>query len=166
MTNNVSVVDQLKKKVAKLEAELARYSMCAGHADQRRAESRACREALGFDPDSEHVSPSDLLEAIAKSQQAADRTEQLERQMLTGLRALGIACNSIDQCVSFEREVAGTVSVLEERMRRAEKQRDQAVNKIVRWCEDPQHRRNRTLNQQCEMLDQLRSEMLDISREY
>tara|TARA_B100000929_G_scaffold244902_2_gene203005 strand:- start:2549 stop:2932 length:384 start_codon:yes stop_codon:yes gene_type:complete len=97
---------------------------------------------------------------------AADRIEDLERQMLAGLRALGIGCNSIEQCTTFEREVAGTISVLEERARRAEKQRDQAVNKIVRWCEDPQHRRNRTLNQQCEMLDQLRREMLDISREY
>lgn len=48
------------------EHQLSRYSMCAGQADQRRAESRACREALGFDPDSEHVSPSDLREAISK----------------------------------------------------------------------------------------------------
>ena len=95
-----------------------------------------------------------------------DRSEQLERQMLAGLKALGISCNSIDQCASFEREVDGTVNVLEERMRRAEKQRDQVVNKVVRWCEDPQHRRNRTLNQQCELLDQLRRELLDTSSEY
>lgn len=32
--------------------------------EQRLAESRACREALGLDPDSEHVSPSELQEAI------------------------------------------------------------------------------------------------------
>lgn len=97
---------------------------------------------------------------------AADRIEEMERQVLAGLNALGIGCNSLDQCVSFEREVAATVNVLKERAERAEKQRDQAVNKIVRWCEDPQHRRNRTLNQQCEMLDKLRREILDISREY
>lgn len=109
--------------------------------------------------------PTGLMVAVT-NKQATDRIEQLERQMLAGLRALGIGCNSIDQCVSFEREVAGTVNVLEERMRRAEKQRDQLINKIVRWCEDPQHRRNRTLNQQCELLDQLRKEMLDISKEY
>nr|WP_224378428.1 hypothetical protein [Klebsiella michiganensis] len=38
--------------------------MSAGHADQRMAESRAVRSALGFKPDADDVSPSDLVEAI------------------------------------------------------------------------------------------------------
>ncbi|MCK2185705.1 hypothetical protein [Halomonas getboli] len=56
----------LLERIEQLEYQLGRYSMSAGHADQRRAESRACREALGFDPESEHVSPSDLRGAINK----------------------------------------------------------------------------------------------------
>ena len=38
--------------------------MSAGHADQRMAESRAVRSALGFKPDADDVSPSDLVGAI------------------------------------------------------------------------------------------------------
>lgn len=51
-------------RVVELAAENARYSMSAGHADQRMAESRAVRSALGFKPDADDVSPSDLVEAI------------------------------------------------------------------------------------------------------
>lgn len=47
-----------------LAVENARYSMSAGQADQRMAESRAVRATLGFNPDAEDVSPSDLVEAI------------------------------------------------------------------------------------------------------
>ncbi len=125
--------------------------------DAKSLRDRAERDARHGQPMG--VDPSTVIALL-------DRNEQLERQMLAGLQALGISCNSIDQCASFEREVAGTVNVLEERMKRAEKQRDQVVNKVVRWCEDPQHRRNRTLNQQCELLDQLRSVLLDTSSEY
>ncbi|EPK4544203.1 hypothetical protein M1I87_004442 [Serratia marcescens] len=46
--------------------ENARYSMSAGHADQRMAESRSVRAALGFNPDADDVSPSDLVDAINK----------------------------------------------------------------------------------------------------
>lgn len=60
---------------ANLRAELERYSMDAGHAEQRQAESRACREALGFEPDSDHVSPADLREAIAKTASAHEVLE-------------------------------------------------------------------------------------------
>lgn len=35
-----------------------------GLADQYRAEAKACREALGFDPDSNEISPADLRSAI------------------------------------------------------------------------------------------------------
>ncbi|WP_233934684.1 hypothetical protein [Klebsiella michiganensis] len=54
----------LAKAYVQLAAENARYSMSAGHADQRMAESRAVRSALGFKPDADDVSPSDLVEAI------------------------------------------------------------------------------------------------------
>ncbi|EIX9327504.1 hypothetical protein [Klebsiella pneumoniae] len=54
----------LAKAFKQLAAENARYSMSAGHADQRMAESRAVRSALGFKPDEDDVSPSDLVEAI------------------------------------------------------------------------------------------------------
>ncbi|HCQ8035420.1 TPA: hypothetical protein OL868_001019 [Klebsiella quasipneumoniae subsp. quasipneumoniae] len=55
---------KLAKAYHQLAAENARYSMSAGHADQRMAESRAVRSALGFKPDADDVSPSDLVEAI------------------------------------------------------------------------------------------------------
>ncbi len=50
----------LAKAFKQLAAENARYSMSAGHADQRMAESRAVRSALGFKPDADDV----LVEAI------------------------------------------------------------------------------------------------------
>ncbi|HFD2744666.1 TPA: hypothetical protein ACF20S_000240 [Klebsiella quasipneumoniae subsp. similipneumoniae] len=55
---------KLAKAYQQLAEENARYSMSAGHADQRMAESRAVRSALGFKPDADDVSPSDLVEAI------------------------------------------------------------------------------------------------------
>lgn len=55
---------KLAKAFKRLAAENARYSMSAGHADQRMAESRAVRSALGFKPDADDVSPSDLVGAI------------------------------------------------------------------------------------------------------
>ncbi|MBZ7621147.1 hypothetical protein FML17_04835 [Klebsiella michiganensis] len=55
---------ELAKAYQQLAADNARYSMSAGHADQRMAESRAVRSALGFKPDADDVSPSDLVEAI------------------------------------------------------------------------------------------------------
>lgn len=51
-------------KCAALTAENGRYSMSAGQADQRMAESRAVRSALGFQEDADDVSPSDLVEKI------------------------------------------------------------------------------------------------------
>ncbi len=56
------VIDQAIGKIR----ELSRYSMSAGAADQYRAEAQACRIALGFEKDSESVSPVDLTEAISK----------------------------------------------------------------------------------------------------
>ena len=67
------------ERIAELEAELGRYSMCAGHAEQRRAESRAIRQALGFEPDADDVSPNDLLMALVriKAEWQADMLEEL-----------------------------------------------------------------------------------------
>lgn len=56
--------DAQQKRADALAVENARYSMSAGQADQRMAESRAVRASLGFNPDAEDVSPSDLVEAI------------------------------------------------------------------------------------------------------
>ncbi|MHB6172106.1 hypothetical protein ACYBMM_15665 [Klebsiella pneumoniae] len=55
---------ELAKAYLDVTAENTRYSMSAGHADQRMAESRAVRSALGFKPDADDVSPSDLVEVI------------------------------------------------------------------------------------------------------
>ncbi|MFW7509727.1 hNH endonuclease [Escherichia coli] len=57
-------IDNLEAKCAALTAENCRYSMSAGQADQRMAESRAVRSALGFQEDADDVSPSDLVEKI------------------------------------------------------------------------------------------------------
>ena len=46
------------------EYKSGEYSMSPGRADQYRAEARMCREELGFDPDSQEVSPNDLRTAI------------------------------------------------------------------------------------------------------
>jgi hypothetical protein len=58
--------EQYKREAYALAAQLSRHSMDAGHAEQRRAESRVVREALGFGADAEDVSPRDLLDALAR----------------------------------------------------------------------------------------------------
>lgn len=55
-----------KARIAELQYALGRYSMSAGEADQRRCESRAVRDALGFGKDANDVSPSDLRQRIAE----------------------------------------------------------------------------------------------------
>lgn len=57
--------DADKKRIADMNEQLARYSMSPGEADQRRCESRAVRDALGFGKDSDNVAPADLLEQIS-----------------------------------------------------------------------------------------------------
>ncbi len=59
-----ATIENLQMQVEKLAAENARYSMSAGQADQRMAESCAVREALGFNQDADDVSPSDLVDKI------------------------------------------------------------------------------------------------------
>lgn len=54
----------LRAERDRLKAELARYSMEAGRADQYRAEARAARSALLFPVDGDNVSPSMINEGI------------------------------------------------------------------------------------------------------
>ncbi|EOU9618865.1 hypothetical protein ACOJM8_000962 [Klebsiella aerogenes] len=53
-----------KRRITELEDKLSRYSMSAGEADQRRSESRAVRDALGFREDANNVAPIDLRTCI------------------------------------------------------------------------------------------------------
>lgn len=55
---------QLEKKNAELGGQLSRYSMSPGQADQRMCESRAVRDALGFEKDAVNVAPADLRNRI------------------------------------------------------------------------------------------------------
>jgi len=55
--------------VAALQEQLSQFSMSAGHADQRKAESVAVRVALGFSADADDVAPCDLVDAIASLQE-------------------------------------------------------------------------------------------------
>jgi len=64
LTELASALDVQSARSDALSAELARYSMPAGEADQRMAESRAVRQALGFGQDADDVAPVDLVERI------------------------------------------------------------------------------------------------------
>ncbi|WP_313010039.1 hypothetical protein [Atlantibacter hermannii] len=64
VTELASALDVQSARSDALAAELARYSMPAGEADQRMAESRAVRQALGFGQDANDVAPIDLVERI------------------------------------------------------------------------------------------------------
>ncbi|MGY0156403.1 hypothetical protein ACVQK1_09205 [Edwardsiella tarda] len=67
MKVNETNAEYLFRKFSELEvcgALLDRYSMSAGQADQRMAESRAVRKALGFNEEADDVSPADLVERI------------------------------------------------------------------------------------------------------
>ncbi len=64
LTELASALDVKSARSDGLAAELARYSMPAGEADQRMAESRAVRQALGFGQDADDVAPVDLVERI------------------------------------------------------------------------------------------------------
>lgn len=55
----------LQQKLDGANAELARYSMPAGQADQYAAEAKTVRKVLGFAENAEDVAPIDLLEKIA-----------------------------------------------------------------------------------------------------
>lgn len=68
LDRQMSVLEQTgiadRDRAQKAEAQLARYSMSAGEADQRASESRAVRNALGFCEEADYVAPCDLVDAI------------------------------------------------------------------------------------------------------
>lgn len=70
-------------RIEYLEHQLARHSMDAGQAEQRRAESRAARLELGFPADSDDVSPSDLRQAFARRD--AEKQAAAFRRVAAGL---------------------------------------------------------------------------------
>ncbi|APZ06645.1 hypothetical protein BWI95_17140 [Kosakonia cowanii JCM 10956 = DSM 18146] len=67
--------DADKKRIADYRHQLSRYSMSPGEADQRRCESRAVRDALGFGKDADNVAPVDLREKISVLRQRIDELE-------------------------------------------------------------------------------------------
>lgn len=64
-----AIVAEKDARIAALQEQLSSYSMSAGQADQRKAESDAVRVALGFSADADDVSPSDLVDAIVALQE-------------------------------------------------------------------------------------------------
>lgn len=88
----------------RLEAQLARYSMSPGHADQRKAESAAVRVALGFGADADDVAPCDLVDAINFLRAAPPAPVKLPKK--SEINGRGSICDSfaehrnavIDQC--------------------------------------------------------------------
>ncbi|GEM_PF-2616617 len=74
------IIDAAEGRISELRLALSRYSMSAGQADQRKAESNAVRTELGFDPDAEDVAPVDLCEGI---QALKTRIAELEARTLT-----------------------------------------------------------------------------------
>ena len=82
---------KLEAKIAALQEQLSRYSMSAGQADQRKAESDSVRVALGFTADADDVSPSDLLEKIAA----------LQEQVQALVAENSVLKNAVEQCKEF-----------------------------------------------------------------
>ncbi|WP_313411370.1 hypothetical protein [Atlantibacter hermannii] len=75
LTELASALDVQIARSDALAAEQARYSMPAGEADQRMAESRAVRQALGFGQDADDVAPVDLVERINALAEALKSSE-------------------------------------------------------------------------------------------
>lgn len=73
-------------QIALLREQLSQFSISAGQADQRKAESDVVREALGFSADSDDVAPRDLVDAIASLQEQVRALEH-EKYKLTQYKA-------------------------------------------------------------------------------
>lgn len=74
---------ELRRERDGLSKKLSRYSMCAGRADQHKAESRMARKLLGFNPDSDHVSPRGLEKALDSHDAEVARKAVLEFTQIT-----------------------------------------------------------------------------------
>lgn len=62
----ITALEAAQKERDEAMRRLSRYSMSAGEADQRRCESRAVRDELGFGKDADDVAPLDLTNAIVE----------------------------------------------------------------------------------------------------
>ncbi|HDL6787567.1 hypothetical protein NFB50_16535 [Yersinia ruckeri] len=60
----ITALEAAQKERDEAMRRLRRYSMSAGEADQRRCESRAVRDELGFGKDADDVAPLNLTNAI------------------------------------------------------------------------------------------------------
>lgn len=69
-------LEAAEKRNAELCHRLHAYTMTPGQADQRMCESRAVREALGFEIDADDVAPIDLRQRITELQSRAESAEQ------------------------------------------------------------------------------------------
>lgn len=112
-------IDTLEKRNAELGGQLSRYSVSPGQADQRTCESRAVRDALGFEKDADNVAPIDLRERIdgmrariAELEAAEKRIAELEARTVN----LPAACaddeyfiDGIFQPMRYERDVERAV---------------------------------------------------------
>jgi len=76
----LSVIEGANSSVRQLQARLNEYGMSAGCAHQMRAESKAARVALGFDANSEEISPRELRLSI---EQLQARINGLEQELAT-----------------------------------------------------------------------------------
>lgn len=102
-------LEAAEKRIAELELELSRYSMSAGEADQRRCESRAVREALGFGKDADDVAPIDLLNRIAELE-ARTLTVKLPDGCEHDVMA-PVAAFMYEDCYEFDQEDYTAVAV-------------------------------------------------------
>ena len=86
MPEMVSELAALKAENERLGTQLARFSMCAGAADQYRAEARAARKALGFDPESHTVAPEDLTMAVDVLRASYQQMKAENERLLASIR--------------------------------------------------------------------------------
>lgn len=71
----IAQLEAAQKERDEATQRLIRYSMSAGEADQRRCESRAVRDELGFEKDADDVAPIDLRNAIVAIRDRAEKAE-------------------------------------------------------------------------------------------
>ncbi|MCW6036838.1 hypothetical protein K4A83_11270 [Spirulina subsalsa FACHB-351] len=104
---NPATILALLDRLDAAKRELSRYSMCAGHADQRMSESRAARKALGFGEDADDVSPRDLTEAIAsrEAQARAKALREVAAHLMNGTYSPGeLARRCVNEARKLEPE--------------------------------------------------------------
>ncbi|WP_312925265.1 eae-like domain protein [Atlantibacter hermannii] len=109
LTELASALDVQIARSDALAAEQARYSMPAGEADQRMAESRAVRQALGFGQDADDVAPVDLvgrINALAAALKASEANDADARCHVAELE---------EKCAALAAENAALKAICEDR---------------------------------------------------